>query len=324
MSSITLPAHPSEAVHLRPLNILRDLPQVADLIELCFSGTMDDDGQSYLQQMRNASRDHGFLSWASKVVDSTSLPMSGFVWEEDSRILGNASLVPHHFKGGKIMLLANVATHPDYRRRGIGRALTEQALVHARQKGARELWLHVRDDNPTAIRIYSSLGFMERARRTTYFARPDPLLSPALNGISLVQPGPREWPLQRAWLDRTHPAEIGWYSHWNWKLLGPGLWSWLRRFFIELEIRQWAAVKGSELLATLAWLPTLRPYNSLWAVARPEGGADGLRCVLEEARRELSHHRRLTVEYPAGEMVDAIQAAGFNKYRTLIWMCATL
>jgi hypothetical protein len=31
----------------------------------------------------------------------------------------------------------------------------------------------------------------------------------------------------------------------------------------------------------------------------------------------------LTVEYPAGEMVEAIQAAGFKPQRTLIWMRAT-
>ncbi len=143
---------------IRPLSILRDLPQVADLIELCFSLTIDDEGQSYLQQMRRASHNNEFLRWAGKVVDSTSLPLSGFVWEENGKIVGNASLVYQTYKGRKIAMIANVATHPDYRRRGIGRALTKQAMIHARQKGAQDLWLQVRDDNPTAIKIYSRFG----------------------------------------------------------------------------------------------------------------------------------------------------------------------
>jgi hypothetical protein len=31
---------------------------------------------------------------------------------------------------------------------------------------------------------------------------------------------------------------------------------------------------------------------------------------------------RLTLEYPAGEMTEAISAAGFNPQRTLLWMRA--
>src|SRR5512138_812845 len=172
MASITVSSKRPQAGPLRPLNILHDLPQVADLIELCFSSTIDDEGQSYLEQMRRASRDNEFLRWAGRVVDTTSMPLSGFVWDVNGRIVGNASLVYQNFGSRRIGMIANVATHPDYRRRGIGRALTEGAMQHARRKGAKELWLHVRDDNPTAIRIYEELGFQARARRTTYYSKP--------------------------------------------------------------------------------------------------------------------------------------------------------
>ncbi len=138
MASITVQANTPKNGPIRPLNILRDLPQVADLIELCFALSMDDEGQSYLQQMRRASHNNDFLRWAENVADSTSLPLSGFVWEENGKIVGNASLVYQTFKGRKIAMIANVATHPDFRRRGIGRAVTEQAMMHARQKGAQE------------------------------------------------------------------------------------------------------------------------------------------------------------------------------------------
>ena len=171
MASITLPAAALQTGGLRSLNILRDLSAVADLIELCFESTLDDEGESYLQQMRRASRDHDFLKWAGKLMDSAAMPLSGFVWEEHGKIIGNASLIYQFNLGRNIAMIANVATHPDYRRRGIGRALTERAMAAARLRGANEFWLHVRHDNPTAIKIYTDLGFTERARRTTYYSR---------------------------------------------------------------------------------------------------------------------------------------------------------
>src|SRR5512136_1859997 len=123
MATITVSTQRQPNGPLRPLNILRDLPQVADLIELCFASTIDEEGQSYLEQMRRASRDNDFLRWAGRVVDTTSMPLSGFVWEANGKIVGNASLVYQNYGARKIAMIANVATHPDYRRHGIGRAL---------------------------------------------------------------------------------------------------------------------------------------------------------------------------------------------------------
>src|SRR5512147_2785560 len=173
MSSITLPAKANEHPQVRSLNILRDLPTIADLIELCFSPTMDQDGQRYLSDMRRAGHDDKFLRWANHMAETTSLPLTGYVWEEDNKIIGNASLIPFRDQGKRIYLIANVATHPDHRRRGIGRALTERVMKQARDKRASAIWLHVRDDNPGAIKLYQELGFREMARRTTWQAALD-------------------------------------------------------------------------------------------------------------------------------------------------------
>src|SRR5215204_3509563 len=134
MSSVTMPVKVDEHPHMRPLNVLRDLSAVADLIELCFSPTMDHDGQRYLSDMRRASRDDSFLNWASRMTETASLPLTGYVWEQEGRIVGNASLIPFRDHGKRIYLIANVATHPDFRRRGIGKALTERVTQHARGK----------------------------------------------------------------------------------------------------------------------------------------------------------------------------------------------
>jgi ribosomal protein S18 acetylase RimI-like enzyme len=342
MSSITLPVTAIKGDNLRPLNILRDLPQVADLIEICFQSTMDDEGQSYVQQMRRASNDRDFLSWAARLMDSTSMPLAGFVWDEGGKIVGNVSLVYQTHRWQKIAMIANVATHPDYRRGGIGRALTQRAMETARQKGAQGLWLQVRHDNPTAIRIYSDLGFVERARRTTYRSKdtlPTPSASPpsgylrahisagsnpGLSGATTLvrRAEARHWARQYAWLQRAHPEEISWYAHWNWQSLGPGLRNYLRRLFTDTEARHWSALTNGRLLAAVTWIPGLRTADSLWIAAPRDGDGSGTKLALETARRDLADYRKLTVEHPAGELEQAIQDAGFEAYRTLIWMRA--
>jgi hypothetical protein len=59
-------------------------------------------------------------------------------------------------------------------------------------------------------------------------------------------------------------------------------------------------------------------------VSRPGTGADpeALTHLLIHARRALANHSTLSLDYPAGEMADAISAAGFKLRRTLIWMRA--
>ena len=64
MAAITVPIR-SQIPQLRPLNIVRDLPGVADLVEKCFADTMDAEGRNYIQQMRRAGQDNAFLRWAS-------------------------------------------------------------------------------------------------------------------------------------------------------------------------------------------------------------------------------------------------------------------
>lgn len=64
--------------------------------------------------------------------------------------------------------MMNIAVHPDYRRRGVGRALV-LALCKAlrRQMLASALTLEVRDSNAPAIALYDSLGFEQIGLRKT-------------------------------------------------------------------------------------------------------------------------------------------------------------
>lgn len=322
MSSITLPAKANEHPQVRSLNVLRDLSPVADLIELCFSNTMDNDGQRYLSDMRRAGRDDKFLRWANHMADTTSLPLTGYVWEEQNRIVGNTSLIPFRDRGKRIYLIANVAVHPDSRRRGIARALTVRAMEHAHKKNATAIWLHVRDDNPGAIKLYEELGFREVARRTAWQANPDSSLFKPDSDIQIVPRHPRFWPQQQDWLRRVYPEALNWYQPLNLSTLRPGLANWLYLLFTDFSIKQWAAVRGDDLLATLTWMPQGGRTESMFGATGEGFDPEALMQVLIHARGVLSNSATLSLEYPAGEMTEAISAAGFKARRTLIWMRA--
>lgn len=328
MSSITIPARGESHPHLRPLSILRDLPAVADLIELCFSSTMDTDGRRYVQDMRRAGNDNSFVKWANRAAETTSLPLTGYIWEESGRIVGNTSLVPFRHNKERIYLIANVAVDPSYRRKGIARALTERAMQHAREKKVNNIWLHVRDDNPDAIALYAKLGFIERARRTSWQAVTDLYAQQINTDISITGRHPNFWPTQLNWLSRLYPSALSWHRDWNINSLRPGFWNWFYLMFMDVNIRQWAAVRpsagsGADLQATLSWIPTGRG-ESLFAAAGERSAPEALTALLIQARREIyQQYPNIALEFPAGQFDDAITAAGFKPLRTLIWMQAT-
>ncbi len=65
--------------------------------------------------------------------------------------------------------IATIAVHPDYRGRGIGRALLVEALVKAIQQGASTATLEVRESNLAAQHLYRRFGFEVVGRRPRYY-----------------------------------------------------------------------------------------------------------------------------------------------------------
>ncbi len=307
---------------LRPINILHDLPAIANLVETCFTDTLDDDGRRYLQQMRRSGSDNAFLRWALRVVDTVSLPLSGFVWDEAGEIIGNASLIPYRRDRHKIFLIANVAVHPNHRRGGIGRVLTEAAMQQAHQKGSQEIWLHVRSDNPGAIQLYENLGFQERFRRTSWLADLDRNKRPEEPAQKATRRRERDWEQQEVYLRRSYPESLAWYQPLPWSSLRAGLFHSLERFLLADATRHWVIHAGRELAAALTWQPSQSGYpDRLWAAVPPSGGEEPLQNLLLHARHVLTPWRHsLSLEFPQGECTDAILSAGFVERRTLLWM----
>jgi len=66
--------------------------------------------------------------------------------------------------------LLSVATLPNYRRKGMARALLERAIDFARRERVRTILLEVRRSNSAAIRLYRTFGFSAAALRPRYYA----------------------------------------------------------------------------------------------------------------------------------------------------------
>ena len=68
--------------------------------------------------------------------------------------------------------VTNIATHPDARRRGIGRRLTATMLERARSIGLCRVFLEVRESNLAARSLYEELGFHACGVRKKIYRRP--------------------------------------------------------------------------------------------------------------------------------------------------------
>lgn len=68
--------------------------------------------------------------------------------------------------------IQTIAVVESARRHGLGRVLMQRMIDEARDRGAREVFLEVRADNPSAQTLYESLGFERIATRPRYY-QPD-------------------------------------------------------------------------------------------------------------------------------------------------------
>jgi len=80
--------------------------------------------------------------------------------------------------------VATIATHPEFRGRGIGKKLLVHALLSAKKEGAVKSFLEVRASNVVAQNMYRTLGFVEDGRRKEYYKdnNEDAILM-SLNGL---------------------------------------------------------------------------------------------------------------------------------------------
>src|SRR5437867_3059476 len=94
-----------------------------------------------------------------------------YVVEDDGRIVGRLSLSRDPHPSSQHVADLGLMVAEEYRRRGIGRALLEQALRWAQESGVRKLELHVFPWNEPALALYKSFGFEREGLRRAHYAR---------------------------------------------------------------------------------------------------------------------------------------------------------
>ena len=97
--------------------------------------------------------------------DCLRVHYSCWVMELGSELVGYAVLSA---AAGEAHIL-NVAVHPEYQGRGLGRQLMHFLLDTAREHQADTVFLEVRPSNRTAIRLYDSMGFNQVGLRRDYY-----------------------------------------------------------------------------------------------------------------------------------------------------------
>src|SRR5258708_8564809 len=96
-----------------------------------------------------------------------------FVSEADARIVSTCMLltVPNLLRGGRQHgFIENVVTHPEFQRRGHGRAVIAAALAEAWQRDCHHVLLQTGRRAPRVPRFFEGCGFIP-GRRTAYAAR---------------------------------------------------------------------------------------------------------------------------------------------------------
>ena len=68
--------------------------------------------------------------------------------------------------------ITNIATHPDFRRRGYARAVTEALSQLGRERGLEGIYLEVRRSNQAAISLYHTCGYTVIGERRGFYSNP--------------------------------------------------------------------------------------------------------------------------------------------------------
>jgi ribosomal protein S18 acetylase RimI-like enzyme len=111
--------------------------------------------------------------WAARMIDERKY--IGWITCDESRPVASAGLLildwpptPHDPTGLFRGYMLNVFVEPEYRRRGLARALVEECRSEARHRGIRVVSLHASN---TARPLYEQLGF--RSTNEMYFIEKD-------------------------------------------------------------------------------------------------------------------------------------------------------
>lgn len=161
------PSPPSPAAPLLPAPLSAAADGVAFRIRAALAG--DVPAVAAIEQMSFSD------PWSANTFRSSLQRPEVHMTVAESRTLAGEAVVGGYLVAWFVVdegEIANVAVHPDWRRRGVGAALLDDVLAAARASGVRTLYLEVRASNAAAQALYASRGFHPVGRRRRYYVDP--------------------------------------------------------------------------------------------------------------------------------------------------------
>jgi ribosomal-protein-alanine N-acetyltransferase len=322
---ITFPIQRQLASGARPINLNRDIPQVLELLEIVFGESLRSEGNSAANGVGLDSS----LPFLYRFNLGLTRLSPGFVWEENGRIVGNATLLRTKLRGR--YLVVNVGVHPNFRRRGIARRLMEAIMEQVRGEGGRFILLQVVKDNDPAIDLYKSLNFRVLGSVTSWYSsvsrvRAIPAAIDETPTLPIRELKGSEWRAAYELDQRCLRPELNWPEPLAVDAYKRNWWRRLSDTFNGRQAETWVTTNAQNELTGMAQI--LSEWGRLHTVhlrIDPAWWGKLERPLLAKVTRRLKYlgHRNVRLDHIDNheEMNELLQAANFDPRRTLTHMC---
>lgn len=302
---------------IRPLAVSTDLKEIANLLSVCFTDSMDEDGERYIEYLRRFSQSMLFTKIAERNPEKYSLPGEGFIYEDKGKLVGNITLSRMKYQDEMIYLISNVAVLPEYRGKGIAKELTRTALQYIECKGVNQVWLQVKQENQTAIDLYTQFDFQSFMTRTTWMRKAPNIYLKKPEEISLRKRKKNEWEIQKKLLERMYPAELTSAYGFEIASIQPVLRNVIKDVLRSRITTHWAVEIDQQVgFASYDLFPD-QSYVNLW-VAVPEVMEKRFLSMLIPAVHARIG-KEIRVNYPEKECANCFREIGMRELNTLIW-----
>lgn len=318
---------------VRRLNPLRDLGQVAGVIEEGFGCDLTETGRHALRELRFLSRLGPLLWWLMATSPDFREYHTGFVWIEEGQVVGTLHITrPGPY--ARRWLISNVAVRVSYQGRGIAHALMEAALAWAQEQDGEAVFLRVRRDNAVAWALYEKLGFQPlRDTVDLRLAQVPPVKKVTADEISLTSYHPRQWRQVRELARAVVPPNLRWLESVRvsdfYLSLDHRLGEWWSGLTTGRQTCRLVAKRDERVLAAMTVSVAGRRGNhSLTLHVHPDWRGKVEEMMVTEALARLWPHRDratvITLLVGYAEVLDVLKQYGFAEQKTLALMRRSL